>query len=241
MIHVDRRSVNSKNIDQVELPPIIRTIDEDKSMSRIVKKSGERKVDIVKAARRLFETKEYEKTTMQDVMNALGIAKGTIYHYFKSKEDLLEAVIEDIVEQNIKQMQAIIRKPDKNALQKIELLAKTGSMASENTNILNYLHKPCNYAMHSRLLAAILIKQAPLYAEVIQQGCDEGVFKTETPLETAEFILSAVQFLTDIGIYPWAQEDLIRRVQAFPKLIEQQLLAPPGSFRFLADQIKGNL
>jgi len=210
-------------------------------MVRIVKKSAERKADIVKAARRLFNTKEYEKTTMQDVMDALGIAKGTIYHYFKSKEDLLEAVIEDIVGQNIKQMQAIVKETDGSALQKMKLLAKTGSMASDNKNILDYLHKPGNYAMHSRLLAAILIKQAPLYAEVIQQGCNEGVFKTQTPLECAEFILSAVQFLTDIGIYPWTQEDLSRRMQAFPKLIEQQLLAPPGSFQFLIEQIQGNL
>jgi len=210
-------------------------------MTRMVKKSGERKADIVKAARQLFKTKEYEKTTMQDVMDILGIAKGTIYHYFKSKEDLFEAVIEDIAEQNIKQMATIIKEAKGNALQKMKLLTKTGSTASDNKNILDHLHKPGNSAMHSRLLAAIVIKQAPLYADVIQQGCSEGVFKTETPLECAEFILSAVQFLTDIGIYPWTQEDLRRRVQAFPKLIEQQLFAPPGSFQFLLEQMKGNL
>ena len=87
--------------------------------------------------------------------------------------------------------------------------------------------------MHSRLFAATLMKQAPLYAEIIQQGCDEGVFKTGAPLECAEFILSAIQFLTDMGIYPWTEEDLRRRTQAFPTLIEQMLQAPPGSFQFL--------
>lgn len=201
-------------------------------MTRIVKKSAERKAEIVKAARQLFKTKEYEKTTMQDVMEALGIAKGTIYHYFRSKDDLLEAVIEDIVQQNIEQMQVALRKAHCNALQKMELLVKTGKIATDN-HILDYLHQPGNCAMHTRLLAAILVKQAPLYALVIQQGCEEGIFKTEVPLECAEFILSAVQFLTDIGIYPWTEEDLKRRMQAFPILIEQLLQAPPGSFQFL--------
>lgn len=201
-------------------------------MTRIVKKSAERKAEIVKAARQLFKTKEYEKTTMQDVMEALGIAKGTIYHYFRSKDDLLEAVIEDIVQQNIEQMQVALRKANCNALQKMELLVTTGKIATDNP-ILDYLHQPGNCAMHTRLLAAILVRQAPLYALVIQQGCEEGIFKTEVPLECAEFILSAVQFLTDIGIYPWTEEDLKRRMQAFPILIEQLLQAPPGSFRFL--------
>ena len=59
-------------------------------MARIVKKPEERRQEIIEAARELFQAKDYEKTTMRDVMDKLGIAKGTIYHYFRSKEDLLE-------------------------------------------------------------------------------------------------------------------------------------------------------
>lgn len=207
-------------------------------MARIVKKFEDRRADIVKAARRLFQTKEYDKTTMQDVMDALGIAKGTIYHYFKSKEALLAAVIEDIVDQSVNHMQTLVKEAKGNALQKMKLLVKTGGIAEENKTLLDHLHRPGNEAMHTRLLAAALIKQAPLYAELIQQGCDEGIFTTEAPLECAEFILSGIQFLTDMGIYPWSQADLNRRILAFPKLIEQQLQAPPGSFKFLAEQMK---
>ncbi|HEY2811068.1 MAG TPA: TetR/AcrR family transcriptional regulator [Rhabdochlamydiaceae bacterium] len=200
---------------------------------RVVKKFAERKADIIKAARRLFQTKDYDKTTMQDVIDAIGIAKGTIYHYFKSKEDLLEAVIENIVAQNIEKLHTLLTKTQGNALQKIKLLVNAGNMAQDNKKILKYLHKPGNDVMHTRLLAAILVKQAPLYATLIQQGCKEGIFKTQSPLECAEFILSAVQFLTDVGIYPWTQEELKRRAHAFPKLIEQILQAPKGSFQFL--------
>ena len=210
-------------------------------MARIVKKSAERKSDIVKAARNLFQTKKYDKTTMQDVMDTLGIAKGTIYHYFKSKEALLEAVIEDIVDRNIEEMQLLLKKTKGNALEKIRMLVETGNMAESNNEILDGLHKRGNEAMHIRLLAATLVKQAPLYGELIQQGCEEGIFQTDSPLECAEFILSGIQFLTDLGIYPWTQKDLVRRAQAFPKLIEQQLKAPPGSFQFIMKEAVGNL
>lgn len=205
-------------------------------MARIVKKSSERRADIINAARHLFQTKEYEKATMQDVMDRLDIAKGTIYHYFKSKEELLEAVVEDIVDKNLEKMQILIQKSKGNALQKIQSLVEAGDIAADQTNILAHLHKRGNEAMHTRLLAVALLKQASLYAKLIEQGCDEGIFQTDTPLECAEFILAAVQFLTDVGIYPWTQEDLSRRFKAFSKLIEQQLKAQPGSFQFMFKQ-----
>ena len=205
-------------------------------MVRIVKKATERRSEIVKTARHLFQTKEYDKTTMQDVMDHLGIAKGTIYHYFKSKEELLEAVIENIVDENIEHMQLVISEMKGNALEKISILIGTGSIAENNDKVLDHLHQPGNTGMHTRLLAVALIKQAPLYAELIRQGREEGIFQTDAPLECAEFILSAIQFLTDSGIYPWTQEDLARRARAFPGLIEVQLKAVPGSFQFMLDQ-----
>ncbi len=207
-------------------------------MARIIKKPTERRSDIVNAARYLFQSKEYDKTTMQDVMDYLGIAKGTIYHYFESKEAILEAVIEDIVHENFEQMQSIVESPTGTALEKIKSLIKVGNMTASNNFIVDPLHRSCNSSMHTRLLATALMKQASLYAKVIQQGCYEGIFQTNNPLECAEFVLAGVQFLTDMGIYPWSQEDLSRRAQTFPQFIEQLLKAPQGSFQFMLKNTK---
>ncbi len=151
-------------------------------MARIVKKPEERRADILKAARHLFQTKEYDKATMQDVMDNLGIAKGTIYHYFKSKEDLLEAVIEDIVDQNVEKSKILIKKLKGNATQKIQKLIEASNMAEDHPELLDHLHKRGNEAMHTRILAATLMKQAPLFAKLIQKGCDEGIFKSGYPI-----------------------------------------------------------
>lgn len=62
------------------------------------KKTEERRGEIVAATCQLFLSKGYDSTTMREVMRHLGIAKGTIYHYCASKEELLEAVIESLVE-----------------------------------------------------------------------------------------------------------------------------------------------
>ena len=170
---------------------------------------------------------------MQDVMGVLGIAKGTIYHYFKSKEELLEAVVKDIVNKNFEKIGLYLNEMRGNAIEKMQKIIEMGNMAVENELVLEQLHKPGNEALHLRLLVETLSKLAPFYATLIEQGCTEGLFKVKEPLECAEFVLSGVQFLTDTGIYPWTQEDLVRRIKAFPRLIEQMLQAPAGSFQFL--------
>jgi len=208
------------------------------SMARIVKKPEERKREIVQAARNLFQTEGYDRVTMQDVIHHVGIAKGTIYHYFKSKSDLLEAVIQAITHELLEQMQQVVDETKGSALQKMEELVKQGDGSSSQSAVLEQLHKPGNEAMHVQLLTTVLAQQAPLYAQLIQQGCDEGLFQTNYPLECAEFMLTGIQFLTDVGIHPWTKDERTRRAEAFPSLIEQLLKAHPGSFGFLTKALK---
>lgn len=122
-----------------------------------------------------------------------------------------------------------------NALHKLRMLVKSEPMTEEQEHILDMLHHPRNTIMHARQLGRYLIKLAPLYADIIVEGCEQGVFTTEHPLECAEFMLAGVQFLTDVGFYPWSEEQLTRRMAAFPVLLESLLRAPKGSFNFLTE------
>jgi len=208
-------------------------------MARTIKKPDERRKEIIHAARELFQTKEYDKTTMQGVMDKLNIAKGTIYHYFSSKEELLEAVVEQLVDEELqrkKQLMESSRFRKLNALEKIRVLATSDTMAEEHDQILENLHHPGNTLMHTRQLGRYLLKLAPVFAAVFEEGCDQGIFKTDHPLECAEFMLAGIQFLTDVGFYPWSEAQLARRMEAFPSLVEAQLGAPEGSFSFLTEQ-----
>jgi AcrR family transcriptional regulator len=205
-------------------------------MVRTVKQPDVRKAEIISAARRLFQTRDYEKTTMQDVMNDLGIAKGTIYYYFSSKEDLLDAVIDQMAGEAFARMQSVVDNAGGNALERIRQLIAAGNIADENPEVMAQIHNPKNAAMHASMLAAAVKISAPLYARVIQQGCEEGHFQVDAPLEAAELILTSVQFLLDTGIYQWTEEDLVRRAAALPGLIETILKAQPGSFQFLVQQ-----
>lgn len=206
-------------------------------MVKITRGLKERRAEIITTARRLFQTEDYNKITMQNIVDALGIAKGTIFYYFDNKEALLKAVVENITEEDRVRKKALIATTKGNALDKMRALMQLNSMAMKNQAILEQLHKPGNAQMHTQLLAVMVIQEAALYAELIQQGCDEGIFQTNTPFECAEFIIAAIQFLTDQGIYPWAETDIARRAQAFPGLVETILKAKSGSFQFMVNRI----
>ncbi len=205
-------------------------------MVRVVKKPKERRREIVSTSRNLFLKQGYESTTIQDVMTTLGIAKGTAYHYFKSKEELLEAVVEDMVAEYMSLVEKALKECQGNALDKMQVLVSAGRVIPREKETIDNLHRPGNMGMHVRLLACTLSMLAPLYASVISQGCKEGHFRTEHPLECAEILLAGIQFFTDFGFYPWSQRDLERRTKSIPALIEDLLHAAKGSFSFLFEQ-----
>jgi AcrR family transcriptional regulator len=208
-----------------------------KTMVKITRGLKKRREEIIATARHLFQTNDYDKITMQNIVDELEIAKGTIFYYFDSKEVLLKAVVENIIEEDKVRKEALITTTKGNALDKIRALIQLDSMAAKNPTILKHLHRPSNAQMHTQLLAVMVIQEASLYAKLIQQGCAEGIFQTDTPFECAEFIIAAIQFLTDQGIFPWTESDVARRMHTFPALVETILKAKPGSFQFMIDRL----
>ncbi len=64
---------------------------------------------VLETARRIFQRKGYAKTTMMDIAKALNKSKSTLYYYFKSKEDIFAAIVEDISEQLQNELMKVIK------------------------------------------------------------------------------------------------------------------------------------
>ena len=86
---------------------------------RTTKKPEERKEEIVQTAKRLFVERGYKRTQIKDIVGAVGVAQGLFYYYFKSKEDVMEAVaaeygtkifcrIRELVNQDISAIQKLM-------------------------------------------------------------------------------------------------------------------------------------
>ena len=66
-----------------------------------------KKAEILKAAAKVFRTKGYHATRIQDIADALGKQKGSLYYYISTKEDLLQGLVEEILEQSVELMDNI--------------------------------------------------------------------------------------------------------------------------------------
>lgn len=202
--------------------------------TRTVKDPDVRRQEIVDAATELFLAQGYDRTSTNDVMQKLNIAKGTIYHYFESKQHLLEAVADHLAADYVQRRLDELAATEGDALTKIRVLFASEEKHEEEKEIIEQLHTQENVKLHSRLLAVVVLQLAPVFGNLIQLGCEEGTFRTEYPHETAELLLAGIQFLTDEGLYPWEEAVIQHRQSVFPFLIESLLNAEPGSFGWLA-------
>src|SRR3982074_3113929 len=69
---------------------------------------------------RLVQTKGYEAMSIQDVLDELEASKGAFYHYFDSKQALLQAVVERFADDAIATLGRVLDDPDLPALRKLE-------------------------------------------------------------------------------------------------------------------------
>lgn len=157
---------------------------------RIVKEAEERKNEILDVAERLFGTKGFDGTSTTDILNEIGIARGTLYYHFKSKEDILDAMIDRMTGNLVANASEIAAKKDVPVLQRL-----TQMMLSLNVNndlgheILEQVHKPQNALMHQKMQERLLTGVNPIVTALIEEGIAQGICQTDYPAEVAEMTL----------------------------------------------------
>ena len=141
-----------------------------------IRKGIQRKREIIETAFNLFVQNGYERTSVQQIIDTLSISKGTFYHHFKSKDDLLDAVISDILEDVASEINRIANS-DKDAVTKlIEIYGVFRGKEDALKLILAELYRDTNLKMRQKFLDQMLkITSAPLN-KVLEQGKDEGAF-----------------------------------------------------------------
>ena len=119
---------------------------------RIVKEAEERKNEILDVAERLFVTKGFDNTSTNDILSEIGIARGTLYYHFKSKTDILDAMIERISKQLMEKATNIFNKRDIPVLQRLTMMMMAlnvdGSLGQE---VMEQVHRPQNALLHQKM------------------------------------------------------------------------------------------
>ncbi len=194
---------------------------------------GDKKEIILNAMRALFQEGKAGTASVSDIAKKAGIAKGLMYYYFRSKEEVMDALVLREYADIIRACNETVEQSGGSAPQKLALLLKTyrGSYVDESLD--EYLHMPQNAAIHQKSLAQIVSALSKIIARIIGQGIDEGIFTCAYPQAYAEIIMSVFTFLLDPGIFPWSAEEYLEKLAALADMLEKGLGAPKGSFAFM--------
>ena len=207
-------------------------------MARTTKKTAERRLEIIKTAEKLFRENGYRNTPVDAIIKEMGVAKGTYYYYFKSKEDVLEAIVEYQLNQIVQMAEQIANDASMDALTKMRLLLSDSHIGDEDTaEIVEQLHLPANRELHEITNIQTVLRLSPIFAKIVEQGNRENVFNTKYPLETMQFLLTGGQFLLDGGLFNFSEQEIAARRLAMQEVIEKALGAEPGTFDFMNDHL----
>ncbi len=165
---------------------------------------------ILTAAKRLFLEKGYDNTTIQDIVDELGgLTKGAVYHHFKSKEEIMDALGDSMFLAN-NPFDAVRRRQDLNGLQKMRavvlLSQRDGEQARVNQQAVPILKNPHILARMLETNRRIL---TPLWLELLEEGNRDGSLHTDYAKELAEVLpLLSVLWLAP-SVYPATAEEML--------------------------------
>ena len=152
---------------------------------RIVKEAEERKNEILDAANLLFAQKGFDGTSTADILEKVGIARGTLYYHFKSKEEILDAMIDRLTKQLIHKSKEILSQKDMPVLQRLTMMTLALNISSGKIGheILEQVHKPQNALMHQKMQKCVLAGITPLITALIEEFITQGICQTDYPVE----------------------------------------------------------
>ncbi|MCI9174452.1 MAG: TetR/AcrR family transcriptional regulator [Lachnospiraceae bacterium] len=177
---------------------------------------------ILSVAFRLFMEKGYEHTSIQDIINQLGgLSKGAIYHHFKSKEDILEAVSDRMTAESNQMLAKIRDRSDLTGREKLKTIFKASINRPVQADIFTVapdFHN--NPKLLFSLLHDTIENAAPNYIlPIMKQGIADGSIETDYPEQLAELVLLAANVWMNPMIFDSSEEESYRKFMVFGQML----------------------
>jgi AcrR family transcriptional regulator len=201
-----------------------------------------RREAFVDAALRITQTKGYEQTSIQDVLDAVDASRGAFYHYFDSKQALLEAMVDRIADGALATVAPVVDDPDLAAIPKLERFFSGIAQFKTDRKALmvafiKVWRSDDNAIMREKVRRTLGDRVAAILARIIEQGMGEGVFAIDSPRETAAILMMLTtgfqDTATDLFLARQANtitfEEAERAMASFTRAFERVLGARKGS------------
>lgn len=182
-------------------------------MPRRKQDPGQRRASLVDAAAKVFARKGVVASTVSDIVSEAGVAQGTFYLYFRSKDEALIAVVDRVTDDLASAISATLD-VDADAVTRFGILvgALTAFEGDRTTEELaDLLHRPENRALHDRLEERLAPRLVDHIERIVAAGVEEGIFDVRDIREAAWFVLGGLQSIEASGT---AVADMPRAVES---------------------------
>ena len=192
---------------------------------------------ILDTAEKMFVEQGFDQTSISQLLDATQIARGTLYYYFTSKEEIMDAIIERWIEQSFEQMRIWVERKHLSIIERL-----TGALASLNLKkngqeFLEHLHEPQNALLHEKSNQILLSMAPQILYPLFQEGLQAGEMQTAYPYESIEMMLTFSLQIFDNSFQKLERAEQDQKIQAFIYLLEKIFQTKEGYFASLAQLI----
>lgn len=173
--------------------------------------------------------------TVDMIAKNAGIGKGSIYYYFKSKDEIIDAVIERSYSLAIREYFANAG-GQSSVMEKLKTLFRSilaEEFKDSSKNVILPLHVQDDLLLHHKMMMTAIRTVSPILTAILAEGQADGSIHTEAPKESAEMIVAMLTFLLDISFFPADNESTYRKLKLYANVLETCLKTEKGSFDFL--------
>ena len=207
-------------------------------MSRKSKVPDERKNEFIAVAEKLFLEKGYEQTTIADIVQHMEVAHGLFYYYFKSKEDIIKAITQNMFVEAETRLRSLVNNKNLDVIEKLRIfIQEMAKLKMEKLYVVTYVLDEKNTLLVHMSLKLFIANLAPLFAELIEQGVKTNVFDTPSPKHASEFLFTGMFFLFFSNNAIDSRADWFESIMAIADVWERVLGAPKGSIASIYQEI----
>lgn len=194
-------------------------------------KGEKRKHELLKIAYRLIISKGYEETSIDEIIAQAQIAKGTFYYHFRSKEEMLEALINMMITEQTERAKQILS-AQMPVPQKAVAVITTFRPNQDEETIKDALNRKDNIIMHEKINRRVIDEAVPILSKVVEEGIEQGILECDNINERVRMTLIISSDMFDHREFTAADIDV------FIDTVEKILGAKKDTFNFIRQLIR---
>lgn len=194
---------------------------------------------ILDALQELLQNKEMQFISVSEIAQKAGIGKGSIYYYFNSKNDILEALIKRNYEKPVKIAKSLVSQENVSTFERMAEIfraCRNSSYAISEKQPPKTLTDAKEQALfHQKYLNHLIKELKPELTEIVRQGIEVGDIHFEYPEALAEIVLIVLSVKLDNSLVPSTQEEIEKTIVGLISLLEKGMEIPENTLNFLTN------